>query len=65
MLTSVVSANVSTFSDVMPSSSAWMVARIAQLTAWAHWLSPSATAGASGSLENTSGRIVSASGPSG
>ena len=45
MLTSVVSANVSTFSDVMPSSSAWIVARIAQLTAWAHWLSPSATAG--------------------
>ena len=49
----------------MPNSSAWIVARIAQLTTCAHCVSPSATAGASGSLEKTSGRIVSASGPSG
>ena len=55
----------STLAWVMPNSSAWIVAMIAQLTTCAHCVSPSATAGASGSLENTSGRIVSASGPSG
>ena len=58
-------ANVSTFSDVMPNSSAWIVDRMAQFTIWAHCESPSATAGARGSLENTSGRIVNASGPAG
>ena len=52
-------------SDVMPNSSAWIVAKIAHSTACAHRESPSTTAGASGSLENTSGRIVSASGPAG
>ena len=46
MLMSSVSANVSMFSEVIPSSSAVIVARIAQLTAWAHSVSPSATAGA-------------------
>ena len=55
----------STLAGVMPNSSAWIVAMIAQLTACAHCVSPSATAGASGSFEKTSGRIVSASGPSG
>ena len=51
------------FSDVTPNSSAWIVAKIAQFTASAQRLSPSSTAGASGSFENTSSRITSESGP--
>ena len=49
--------------SVTPYSSAWIVAKIAQFTASAHRLSPSRTAGASGSFEKTSSRMTRASGP--
>ena len=65
MLTSSPATISSTLAWVMPYSSAWIVARIAQLTTCAHCVSPSATAGASGSFEKTSGRMVGASAPSG
>ncbi len=61
----------STFSEVMPNSSARMVDMTAQLTACAHCESPSRTAGPSGSLEKVAGvpsspaMMVNASGPSG
>ena len=49
--------------DVMPNSSAWIVAMTAQLTASDHSSSPSRTTGPSGSFEKMSSRITSASGP--
>ena len=48
----------STFFDVMPYSSASIMAYSAQRTMSANWLSPWRTTGPSGSLEMISGRMM-------
>ena len=48
----------STLAAVMPNSSAWIIAKSVQRTMSAHSSSPWRTAGPSGSLEITSGRIT-------